>query len=857
MTRAVSLIALIATLCFSGCLRERGAADATAFESVSYVMPDKLLPESWLVLGPVDDRGRRPFRPDAVLRDYLLAPGSPPPVEGDAITGELGVSKIWERRAADDQGTPVGEGRIAWATTTVESPGRGVMIARLTGALNLWVNGRPVVGDYYGYGYGGVPVLLDKGENRIWVHGIRGRMRLELNAPEDSLVRAPWGDVVPDLISGATGAGPLGILVMNATPDRMQDVIVTLAGDEVFEPSEAILSHGIAPLAVEKFVLRQELRDGVSIPGEETSWLRRFQVRTSSHGDAILDATLELPIKSPDAARRVTFVSTIDHSVQFYGLLPPSPGAPAEPTVPKPAVGPGADAGLVLTLHGAGVNAYGQVVTYAPKPDFWIAAPTNRSPFGFDWQDWGRQDAYEVLEHALALSGARRSRVYVTGHSMGGHGTWHLAANDPDGFAALAPSAGWESFDSYGGRPQGTLRDLWHGADAASSTLGLLGNLVQMPTFVLHGDADDNVPVAQARSMVSALEEAGASPEHHFQPGAGHWWDGQASPGTDCTDWPGIFELFRRSKVEQTPREISFTSVDPGVDSIHHWIALLQPEEYGSSATIEASREFGAVGVTVKTDNVRCLALLEIDGVSVPRVVIDGEELDLGSWSGSKVLLRDGGIWRHGRLGSAEKRPSHSGPFKRAFDNDFVLVVGTHGDRAMTDALAARAHHLAGSWWYRANGQATLIDDDDYLADPPPGNPILLGNADCNSAWNVLLPPTGEPIRWENAPWRNDWRAHLPMGGALNVSEGELRLGKRSWDGNDLGAVFVRPRPGGLVGAFGFSGVMAVRASYALSPFVSGVGLPDFAVFDSDVLTEGDGGVLAAGWFDHAWRLAE
>ena len=61
----------------------------------------------------------------------------------------------------------------------------------------------------------------------------------------------------------------------------------------------------------------------------------------------------------------------------------------------------------MLTLHGASVDAFNQARSYSPKPDLWIVAPTNRRPFGFDWQDWGRLDAYEVLDHALDLTGAR------------------------------------------------------------------------------------------------------------------------------------------------------------------------------------------------------------------------------------------------------------------------------------------------------------------------------------------------------------------------------------------------------------------------------------------------------------------
>ena len=58
-----------------------------------------------------------------------------------------------------------------------------------------------------------------------------------------------------------------------------------------------------------------------------------------------------------------------------------------------------------------------------------------------------------------------------------------------------------------------------------------------------------------------------------------------------------------------------------------------------------------------------------------------------------------------------------------------------------------------------------------------------------------------------------------------------------------------------LVGVFADTGPSGTRLGYTLAPFVSGVGYPDYAVFDTGVLSQGDGGVLAAGWFDHRWAL--
>lgn len=83
--------------------------------------------------------------------------------------------------------------------------------------------------------------------------------------------------------------------------------------------------------------------------------------------------------------------------------------------------------------------------SYSKKSWLHLVAPINRRPFGFDWEDFGRADAIEVLELAQAKLRHDPSRIYLTGHSMGGHGTWHIGSTFPDRFAAIGPSAGWVS----------------------------------------------------------------------------------------------------------------------------------------------------------------------------------------------------------------------------------------------------------------------------------------------------------------------------------------------------------------------------------------------------------------------------
>ena len=165
-------------------------------------------------------------------------------------------------------------------------------------------------------------------------------------------------------------------------------------------------------------------------------------------------------------------------------------------------------------------------------------------------------------------------QTYLTGHSMGGHGAWHLGVTFPDRFAAIAPSAGWVSFRSYAGaarRESGdAVQELLQRAATPSDTLALASNYLHQGIYILHGDADDNVPVSEARTMRNQLEKFHSDFMYHEQPGAGHWW------GQPCVDWPPIFDLFARHKIpdDESVANINFSTANPGVSASSHWVAI-------------------------------------------------------------------------------------------------------------------------------------------------------------------------------------------------------------------------------------------------------------------------------------------
>ena len=790
-------------------------------------------PASWLVLEPVDRRARRPFNPDAVFHRYLLDRRSVPPGEETVVEGSAGKAS-WRRVAADAKGH-VGGGRIAWAYGEVQSDRARVVMASLRGGATLFVNGAPHVGSIYGDAFA-VPVRLRKGANEVYVRGVRGGFTLTFAEPPAPLFVASFRQTKPDLVRGEGLEAPLGVLVVNATEEAHDAVQLALPAEAGFEAA-AGPALPVAPLGMVQ--LRVPLTRAATAPLPEDAKEIELPLTLTvpgSDGPARRE-TVSLRVVEPSAARIRTFVSAIDDSVQRFGMR-----------VPEPSEAEAGPMGLVLSLHGASVNPRAQARSYGAKPDFWLFAPTNRDRFGFDWQDWGRLDAYEVLEEGLRISGVARERVYLTGHSMGGHGTWHLGANDPDGFAAIAPSAGWISFETYGGpRPKDEHVDVWHAADAASLTRTLIDNLVQLPTYVLHGLDDDNVPAAQAREMLMHLTKAGGFPSAHFERGAKHWWDGRPEPGAACVDWPGFYELFRKVTIPQAPDHIRFTTVHPAVDHVHHWVEVHDVHEYGQPAHVEARHRPKAGVIEVSTRNVSSLRITH--PAPETAVLVNGTRLQ-----GSERRPLDVRIGREdlailatrptpGNAPGDWKSPGACGPFRQAWRNRFVMVHGTAGDEAEDLALLEQARFDAQRWMYRANGQTVLVSDAQYarlaeVLDTGSRNAVLYGNPTTNAAFA-------------------SWAPVLPLVDRLRVVGAKPHDAPRhvQWTGDDLGTCVVSPLGERQCAIVGSSGIPASRTGFTLMLFVSGAGWPDYTVWSSDVLLRGDAAVLSTGFFDGSWRM--
>lgn len=167
---------------------------------------------------------------------------------------------------------------------------------------------------------------------------------------------------------------------------------------------------------------------------------------------------------------------------------------------------------LVVFLHGkgeCGTDNHAQLRVGLPpallaQPKRWpclVLIPQRPDPEK-QWEDYDGM----LMAQLQAVQRDYRidpNRIYVTGLSQGGHGTWAFGARHPDRWAALAPICG------YGDPAQ------------------IAGSIKDIPTWAFHGGKDDAVPPAQSEAMVAALVDAGnTSARLTVFPDAGHnSWD--------------------------------------------------------------------------------------------------------------------------------------------------------------------------------------------------------------------------------------------------------------------------------------------------------------------------------------------
>jgi dienelactone hydrolase len=850
------------------CLIDAGSLSLIASALAQSPTEEIQFKKGWVLSGGQSpQRGRSSLPIDPIEHAWISSSLSMPDPNAQESPSAPGLQP-WKPFEADEQSGFAGRnlfGAVLALHAPMQQPGIWMLDAQ--GHASVRINGSPRTGDVYANGSVELPIALKAGDNWLVLQSGRGRIAAKLKPPPKPVFLSTRDTTFPTFLRDEPNTWIGSVLLVNAQETPLENISLRASAPGCESINTPVVS--IPPLSVKKvpFALRSNQADYEEWKQDSLKVvITAIEVNPSAEGGAanVDEITVSWPVRNSTQTHRRTFLSAIDNSVQYYGVVPPAPpsiteNSAATATNTQPSKPPA----LILSLHGAGVEGEGQANVYAQKPNTYIIAPTNRRNFGFDWEDWGRWDALEVLEQAQRRFQTDPTRTYITGHSMGGHGTWHIGTLFPDRFAALGPSAGWISFATYAGRganvPQDPISVLLRRPLSTSDTLARVSNLKTQGVYILHGDADDNVPVDQARSMREELAKFHPDWVYKEQPGAGHWW------GNACCDWPPMIDFFFSHQLPDSPLvpSIDFTTPGPHVSPSCHWFLLGTQDRCAEISHVQLQRSIAPWKITGTTENVASFAilldkLLPADSVLPDSITleIDGSTLELNQLSDWLKTNPSKSLWLQKSFSSEEKwewkqsqppaaqnkNPNRYGVLKEAFRNRFLLIYGTEGTPDENRWMLDKARFDAETFWYRGNGSVDCLSDAQWLA-LQKSNPqflaerncIVYGNATANAAWRELL--ASSPISIENGRWK---------------------FGDKPARAESVMAWFLRPHPtsdSAMVAAIGGTDLDGMKSGTRLPLFSSGTAYPDAMIVSPNFLKDGIDAVRNVGFFGPDWSV--
>jgi pimeloyl-ACP methyl ester carboxylesterase len=746
------------------------------------------------------------------------------PLSGQIVenqfSGQTELNELkWESTKVDSTGVFKDNLSRSLLYTSFDSPQSTIALLDATGHTRVYVNGLPHEGDHYDYGYTLIPFRLKKGMNDfVYTYGRFSRYSAKIVIPDKAIFFTSRDMTLPSVLRDENEVRWGAVRAINATEKPLKGYRL-----------ECRLADGsIATTEIDNIISLTTRKVKFRIPAFKTmpsaDTITAELILKDASGREIDRSIITLNVKESSRHHERTFVSRIDGSIQYFSVAPSLSSDQGQ--------------SLVLTVHGASVEATNQSRAYKQKDWAHIIAPTNRRPFGFNWEEWGRIDALEVLAESKKIYKTDPQKTYLTGHSMGGHGSWFLGVTYPDYWAAVAPCAGYPDITGYRrSGPDSALKQNPHfgmmerGA-SAGRVFNLAGNYLQSGIYILHGSADAVVPVEQARKMRELLGGFHNNFAYYEYPGGSHWY------GDHSVDWPPLFDFMKQNTIPLASEvdSLYFSTAAPAVSATNYWIRLNQQEKQYETSAIKAIRKSDTIHVN--PDNIRSFSLLYGQyNISKPAYILVDDQSIIPVSEGDIHLQKDGNEWKEIRkINMAEKHPDRQGGFKLAFDNNVVFVYSTQGNKSSNEWYLNKARFDAETFLYRGNGSVEIIPDKEFSPEKyKDRNVILYGNSVNNSAWKQLL-------------------GHCE----IKVTDKEIIFGNKTFTGTDLGTFFIYTRADSRtasVGVVAGTGNEGMKSIYPNDYFSGITGFPDLMIFDVNWLKDNPRGIKVSGFFGNDWKI--
>jgi len=528
--------------------------------------------------------------------------------------------------------------------------------------------------------------------------------------------------------------------------------------------------------------------------------------------------------------------SRIDKSIQPYGLVVPPSFAGAETN---------RKFRLDVWLHGRDNNltelkfitdrqrSYGE---FTP-PDTFVLHPYGRYCNAFKFA--GEIDVFEAIEHVRRNYPIDPFHISIRGFSMGGGGTWHLAAHYPSFWVAAAPGAGFAETAEFqriwSKDPKPTWYDqkLWRLYDATDYA----ANFLNCPVIAYSGELDRQKQAADI--MAKAMHREGLELKHLIGPKTEHKYEPETKVKLDQE----FTELVNGAKREN-PSKLHFTTYTLRYNS-NYWITVDGMEHHWERADVRAAIT-APTEVHVATTNVSALTITLPKGTAsstgtTPKFTIDNTVLAGSINTREPVHLeKSNKRWKispHSHWTELRKTHGLQGPIDDAFMDSFIMVrpTGKPLNPQSGEWVKDEFMHATNEWRNQFRGDVIVKSDAEISSEDMVNSHLILwGDPQSNKVLGRLASKL--PITWK---------------------ADKIRIAGKTFAADKFAPVFIFPNPLSpgkyIVINSGFTFCESGRSSNALQI----PKLPDYGVLDMAVprTSRYPSGVALAGFFDERWEL--
>jgi pimeloyl-ACP methyl ester carboxylesterase len=441
----------------------------------------------------------------------------------------------------------------------------------------------------------------------------------------------------------------------------------------------------------------------------------------------------------------------------------------------------------------------------------------------------GDRDVLRCIQMAKQKLSVDDDRVYLTGGSMGGWGTWNVGTRHPELFATIAPIYGGDDYHVGSSEENIAKMSAWdlYVRDKSSSS-SRFESLLNMPILVSHGDKDQSVDINYSRYLVRLLQRWDYDIRYIEVPGRGH---------EDLGIWDTTIPWMLQHKRVSAPRHVRVRAGDLRTASAY-WVKVDQRIDPREFIVVDAEALQGNI-IQVDSKNACELSLtpdkILIDYSKPIRIVWNGKLSTLSGLKPEKITLREDG-YKHSL---SQKTPQISGPISDFENTPFMIVIGTIStDSMMNREIGQKAALLINRWKQNQKYEPRSMKDTEVTdAELEKYSLLLLGGPAENKVSRKIF---------DKIPFQ--------------ITDSTITIDGRPFKAKDAVLHAVYPNPYNNERYINIVAATSGAGFYFYNPFVGDLSEFDYCIVDGKIPVYSLGATsakiqVATGFFDHDWKI--